>query len=37
MSTVGYGDVVATTPAGRVITVVLIFVGAYIMSIMIAV
>ncbi len=37
MTTVGYGDTVAETPIGRLITVITILSGAFIMSIVIAV
>ena len=37
MTTVGYGDSVTSTPVGRFVTVITILVGAYIMSIVIAV
>jgi voltage-gated potassium channel len=37
MSTVGYGDVVASTPMGRFITIIMIFSGAYLTTLLIAV
>ena len=37
MTTVGYGDTITTTPVGRFIDIITILMGAYIMSIVIAV
>ena len=37
MTTVGYGDIVASTSIGRFVTILAIIVGGYIMSIVIAV
>lgn len=37
MTTVGYGDVVVNTPVGRFIAIVMIFTGAYLTALLIAV
>jgi hypothetical protein len=37
MTTVGYGDVVVNTPVGRFIAIMMIFAGAYLTALLIAV
>lgn len=37
MTTVGYGDIVTSTPVGRFVAIIAIMSGSYIMSIVIAV
>jgi RNA-binding protein YlmH len=37
MTTVGYGDVVVNTPVGRFIAILMIFTGAYLTALLIAV